>query len=60
MRSIQPVQETWEKQANLWCTLILAYCKHHKVYVLTPGDDSPLFHNKDIEREWAAGWPPAL
>jgi hypothetical protein len=30
-RSIQPVQETREKQLSLWCSLILAYCKHHKV-----------------------------
>lgn len=49
--TIQPVQETWEKQCNLWCTLILAYCKHHKVFVLRPTDDNPLFHNKDIGRK---------
>lgn len=26
------MQETWEKQCSLWGTLILAYCKHHKVW----------------------------
>ncbi|GBF97436.1 hypothetical protein Rsub_09602 [Raphidocelis subcapitata] len=49
--TVQPVQETWEKQCGLWCSLILAYCRHHKVYVLRPTDETPLFHNKDIGRK---------
>lgn len=49
--TIQPVQETWEKQCSLWCALILAFCKAHKIFVLRPTDDTPLFHNKDINRK---------
>eukprot|EP00878_Enallax_costatus_P021838 GHUV01023146.1.p1 GENE.GHUV01023146.1~~GHUV01023146.1.p1 ORF type:complete len:165 (+),score=22.74 GHUV01023146.1:225-719(+) len=46
----QPVKETADKQTSLWASLILAYCKHRKLYVLSPSDDIPLWHNKDINR----------
>ena len=29
--SVQPIKETADKQAALWCQLILQYCKHQKV-----------------------------
>ncbi|EIE20062.1 subunit of ESCRT-II complex [Coccomyxa subellipsoidea C-169] len=50
--TLQPVKETRQKQIELWAELILRYCRHNKVYVLSTdtADDSPLFFNKRIER----------
>lgn len=31
------MKETADKQSSLWGSLILAYCKHHKVGVLNGG-----------------------
>lgn len=50
---MQPVQETQQKQRQLWKDLILRYCKHHKVFVV-PTDvaaEFPLFHNQQINRK---------
>ncbi|WIA15790.1 hypothetical protein OEZ86_004273 [Tetradesmus obliquus] len=49
----QPVKETADRQSSLWGSLILAYCKHHKLYVLSPSEDIPLWVNKDINRRLA-------
>eukprot|EP00879_Flechtneria_rotunda_P003381 GHRR01003609.1.p1 GENE.GHRR01003609.1~~GHRR01003609.1.p1 ORF type:complete len:179 (+),score=55.73 GHRR01003609.1:488-1024(+) len=46
----QPVKETADKQSSLWGSLVLSYCKHHKVYILSPSEDNPLWHNKNINR----------
>eukprot|EP00882_Tetradesmus_deserticola_P025882 GHRQ01028464.1.p2 GENE.GHRQ01028464.1~~GHRQ01028464.1.p2 ORF type:complete len:180 (+),score=86.72 GHRQ01028464.1:834-1373(+) len=46
----QPVKETADRQSSLWGSLILAYCKHHKLYVLSPSEDIPLWHNTDVNR----------
>jgi len=50
--TIQPIQETADKQAGLWRQLILQYCEHQKVYILSTAanDEQPLFVNKAIER----------
>ena len=32
---LQPVKETRQKQIGLWTELILKYCKHHKVWLLS-------------------------
>ncbi|KAK9819764.1 hypothetical protein WJX72_002089 [[Myrmecia] bisecta] len=50
--TLQPVQETREKQSGLWRDLILKYCKHYKVYKLSidSTDELPLFVNKAIDR----------
>ena len=31
---VQPIKETADKQAALWCQLILQYCKYHKVHLV--------------------------
>lgn len=53
--TLQPVKETKDKQVGLWCSLILAYCQHHKAFVLDVSDDaSPLFNNSSINRKLSA------
>eukprot|EP00877_Chromochloris_zofingiensis_P006531 jgi/Chrzof1/2130/Cz11g03200.t1 len=49
--TLQPIKETRDKQSALWCSLILSYCKYHRVYVLGTSQDLPLFNNKDISRK---------
>lgn len=50
--TLQPVAETRTRQSELWRSLILAFCRHHKLFFLTPdaADDTPLFWNKAIDR----------
>ena len=52
-RRLQPVKETQQKQRLLWGDLILRYCRHHRVFVVSAeeADDFPLFHNAAINRE---------
>lgn len=47
------MKETQQKQRLLWQDLILRYCKHHRLFVVSAeeADDFPLFHNKAINRE---------
>ena len=46
----QPNMDTRQKQMEGWCSLILSYCRHHKIFVLDlPGalsNSLPLFHNR--------------
>ena len=50
---MQPVKETQQKQRLLWKDLILRYCKHYRIHVVSAedADDFPLFHNQGINRE---------
>ncbi|KAL6748668.1 subunit of ESCRT-II complex [Haematococcus lacustris] len=49
--TLQPVKEARDRQLSLWSQLILAYCKHHKVFTInTQQDDFPLFKNTNIDR----------
>ncbi|KAL4430744.1 hypothetical protein ABPG75_006000 [Micractinium tetrahymenae] len=50
--TLQPVKETQQKQRLLWKDLILRYCRHHRVFVVSAEDaeDFPLFHNPAINR----------
>jgi len=49
---LQPVKDSREKQINLWHDLILSYCKHQKIYVISGNatDRFPLFTNTSINR----------
>lgn len=52
--TIQPVPETFHKQKELWCGLILRYCKHTRTFIIDVHDeDLVLFRNKKIERTYA-------
>mmetsp|Transcript_15673 Transcript_15673/g.39076 ORF Transcript_15673/g.39076 Transcript_15673/m.39076 type:complete len:183 (-) Transcript_15673:146-694(-) len=48
--TVQPVKDTRERQSSLWGQLILAYCKHYKVYVINVQEEFALFVNKAIDR----------
>uniref|UniRef100_A0A061RHC1 ESCRT-II complex subunit VPS25 n=1 Tax=Tetraselmis sp. GSL018 TaxID=582737 RepID=A0A061RHC1_9CHLO len=50
--TLQPVKDSREKQINLWHDLILSYCKHQKIYVISGNatDRFPLFTNTSINR----------
>jgi len=52
--TLQPNMDTRKKQMEGWSALILAYCRHHKIFVLdlpaALSNSLPLFHNKEIER----------
>jgi len=49
--TVQPVAETFQKQRELWSSLILSYCTHHKMHVIDVFDDGlELFRNREIER----------
>ncbi|KAL4432377.1 hypothetical protein ABPG77_001676 [Micractinium sp. CCAP 211/92] len=50
--TLQPVKETQQKQRLLWKDLILRYCRHHRVFVVSTeeADDFPLFRNPAINR----------
>ena len=52
-------RETQQKQRLLWRDLILRYCKHHRVYVVSAedADDFVLFHNRAITRACGAAGP---
>eukprot|EP01025_Chloroclados_australasicus_P010529 TRINITY_DN14318_c0_g3_i1.p2 TRINITY_DN14318_c0_g3~~TRINITY_DN14318_c0_g3_i1.p2 ORF type:complete len:178 (+),score=15.44 TRINITY_DN14318_c0_g3_i1:62-595(+) len=49
--TLQPIQETREKQLKLWRDLMLAYCSHNKIYVVNVDEQFPLFQNKEINRK---------
>jgi len=53
----QPNQQTWAHQASLWQQIILAYCRHHRIFKfdISPAgsmllEDSELFYNASISR----------
>lgn len=50
--TLQPVQETRDKQSSLWQALILQYCRTCKVYIVSMAaeDELPLFVNRSIDR----------
>jgi len=50
--TIQPNLETRQKQLSAWCTLVLAYQKHHRQYQLDvqEAQGSELFYNKQLNR----------
>uniref|UniRef100_A0A8C4ZWT2 Vacuolar protein-sorting-associated protein 25 n=1 Tax=Gadus morhua TaxID=8049 RepID=A0A8C4ZWT2_GADMO len=51
--TLQPNVDTRQKQLAAWCSLALAYCRHHKLYTLDvmESQESPVFNNKKIERK---------
>ena len=53
MNSLQPVQETREKQLKLWRELILKYCSQHHLHQLIPAS-FPYFNNQSIGRQLSA------
>ncbi|WPT14395.1 Vacuolar protein sorting-associated protein 25 [Picochlorum sp. SENEW3] len=51
--TVQPVAETFHKQKELWCGLILRYCKHTRTFIIDVHDeDLALFRNKKIDRTY--------
>ena len=53
--TLQPIPETQRKQKELWRSLILAYCRHSRLFQITVDDnqDAPPFANPAIQRELA-------
>uniref|UniRef100_A0A0D6RAI9 ESCRT-II complex subunit VPS25 n=1 Tax=Araucaria cunninghamii TaxID=56994 RepID=A0A0D6RAI9_ARACU len=49
--TLQPVKDTREKQVQLWKELILNYCKHNKIYIVSLEEDFPPFSNPTIDRK---------
>lgn len=51
--TLQPHLATREKQLEAWCQLLLAYCKHHRLYILDVNEiqSSPVFYNNGIKRK---------
>ncbi|XP_061787765.1 vacuolar protein-sorting-associated protein 25 [Nerophis lumbriciformis] len=51
--TLQPNVDTRQKQLAAWCSLALAYCRHHRLYTLDvmEAQESPVFHNRKIERK---------
>lgn len=51
--TLQPIPETQQKQKQLWRSLILAYCRHHRIFLLDvdTSPEVPLFTNPAINRE---------
>ncbi|KAL2914646.1 hypothetical protein HK105_205785 [Polyrhizophydium stewartii] len=49
----QPTADTWNKQRQLWCELVLAHSQHHRVFIIDAdevvGKAAP-FHNPAIRR----------
>uniref|UniRef100_A0A3B5PZF5 Vacuolar protein-sorting-associated protein 25 n=1 Tax=Xiphophorus maculatus TaxID=8083 RepID=A0A3B5PZF5_XIPMA len=50
---LQPNVDTRQKQLAAWCSLVLSYCRHHKLYTVDvmEAQESPVFNNKKIERK---------
>jgi len=50
--TIQKNSDTKAKQIEAWCSLVLSYHQHHKIFKLHVSDavQSPLFCNKAIDR----------
>nr|XP_021335724.1 vacuolar protein-sorting-associated protein 25 isoform X1 [Danio rerio] len=51
--TLQPNVDTRQKQLAAWCSLVLSYCRHRKLYTLDvlEAQESPVFNNKKIERK---------
>ncbi|XP_014666555.1 PREDICTED: vacuolar protein-sorting-associated protein 25-like [Priapulus caudatus] len=51
--TLQPNLDTRKKQVEAWCSLILAYHRHERQYILdvVESQNSPLFCNKEINRK---------
>lgn len=49
--TLQPVRDTREKQVQVWKELILNYCKHHKIFIISLEEEFPLFSNPAIDRK---------
>nr|XP_033775310.1 vacuolar protein-sorting-associated protein 25 [Geotrypetes seraphini] len=51
--TLQPNVDTRQKQLTAWCSLVLAFCRHNKLYILNVMEtqESPLFNNKKIQRK---------
>jgi len=53
--TLQPNADTQQKQIDAWCSLVLSYCRHNKIFVLDlPSAQSKslsLFHNQGIKRQ---------
>lgn len=51
----QPNTTTHHAQLSKWSSLLLAYTRHHRIFRLSLIDlDTPLFHNKAIDRRLSA------
>lgn len=50
---LQPVEETQGKQRQLWRELILSYCRHHRIYIVSSDENFKFepFHNERINRK---------
>lgn len=50
--TLQPIPETRQKQLELWRALILAYCQHHRHFMITLDGsvEFPPFSNPSIDR----------
>ncbi|KAF1835529.1 ESCRT-II complex, vps25 subunit, partial [Decorospora gaudefroyi] len=50
--TLQPVASTRSSQLASWSSLILSYCRHHRLYTLSPIDaqTTPLFTNSELRR----------
>src|SRR5256885_13006929 len=50
--TIQPNEDTRNKQLDAWKSLLVGYCTFHRIYQLDVADCSthPLFYNKDLGR----------
>eukprot|EP00127_Corallochytrium_limacisporum_P002643 Clim_evm79s134 gene=Clim_evmTU79s134 len=51
--TLQPNHVTREKQIELWCDLVLSYCRHHGIFKVNVADlaAKDLFHNKAKNRK---------
>uniref|UniRef100_A0A672NSX3 Vacuolar protein-sorting-associated protein 25 n=1 Tax=Sinocyclocheilus grahami TaxID=75366 RepID=A0A672NSX3_SINGR len=51
--TLQPNVDTRQKQLAAWCSLVLSFCRHRKLYTLDvlEAQESPVFNNKKIERK---------
>jgi ESCRT-II complex subunit VPS25 len=52
--TLQPIPETQQKQKELWRSLILSYCRHHRLFQINVDDaaaqQTPPFANPAIKR----------
>ncbi|KAK0708158.1 ESCRT-II complex subunit-domain-containing protein [Lasiosphaeris hirsuta] len=44
---------THHAQLTKWSALVLAYCRHHRLFKLSLSDDTDLFHNRALSRRLA-------
>ncbi|XP_078501486.1 vacuolar protein-sorting-associated protein 25 [Lissotriton helveticus] len=51
--TLQPNVDTRQKQLAAWCSLVLSYCRHNKLFNMTilEAQESPIFNNKKIQRK---------